>query len=312
VTWAPRTPRAAALAVLHAARHMVRSVAAVQTLCASLPGGVRDYYTFGSPLDDEQCLGSMALFIHGDENVPHVVSTHASGLSVNVNGSHAVMRTRLVHRYRSDDPTDPRRISVNARALLVRDSAGVWRLATPETLFPLTAIVHRRAFSDAELREVYRDTAHRGLQWTSHQVRIQRQATARLAPQPCTVASIADPIGDVLAETVEPARDQTAHNGGDAVSGGFDGRCMTVRTAGPFPAAFRLTSGSAVTVDVANGIVRVFKGDLADEVDPIRGAVADLGTSTLTVLLPRKVTVDDVEVDVDVNDVTYGDTLTFH
>jgi len=96
------------------------------------------------------------------------------------------------------------------------------------------------------------------------------------------------------------------------VSGGFDGRCMTVRTAGPLPAAFRLTSGSAVTVDVANGIVKVFKGDLADEVDPIRGAVADLGTSTLTVLLPRKVTVDDVEVDVDVNDVTYGDTLTFH
>jgi hypothetical protein len=143
-------------------------------------------------------------------------------------------------------------------------------------------------------------------------VRIQRQATARLAPQPCTVASIADPIGDVLAETVEPARDQTAHNGGDAVSGGFDGRCLTVRVAGPLPAAFLVNSGSAVTVDVSNGVVKVFKGDLADEVNPIRGAVADLGASTLTVLLPRKVTVDDVDLHVDFNDVDYGDTLTFH
>jgi hypothetical protein len=88
------------------------------------------------------------------------------------------MRTRLVHRYRSDDPTGPRRIAVNARALLVRDATGVWRPATSETLFPLTAVVHRQAFPDAELRDVYRSTARRGRQWTGHSVRIRRQATA--------------------------------------------------------------------------------------------------------------------------------------
>jgi hypothetical protein len=310
-TWEPRTPRAAARLILQAVRHMERSVTAVQALCASLPGGVRDYYTFGTPTDDEQCLQSMALFVHGDENVPRVVSTHASGLSVKVDGSEAVMRTRLVHRYRSDDPTDPRRIAVNGRALLVRDATGIWRLATPETMFPLTAVVHRRAFSDGELREVYRFTARRGRQWTGHQLRIRRQATARPAPSPCSVSSITDPAGDVLVETVEPARDQTAHSGGDAVSGGFDGRCLTVRVAGPLPAAFTVTSGSGVTVSVADGTVRVFSGDLEDEATPIRGAVADLGTSTLTVLLPRRVTVDDVDVVVDLNGVRYGDTLTF-
>jgi len=310
VTWAPRTPRTAARLVLHAVRHMERSVLAVQTLCASLPGGVRDYYTFGSPLDDEQCLGSMALFIHGDENVPHVLSTHASGLSVKANGSHAVMRTRLVHRYTSEDPTGPRRIAVNARALLVRDSAGVWRLATPETLFPLTAVVHRRAFPDAELRDVYRFTARRGRQWTGHGVRIRRQATARLVPSPCSVSSSADPAGDVSVETVEPARDQAVHSGGDMLAAGFDGRCLTLRTAAALPATFSVVVDSGhPNIRVANGLVEVYNGDDADELTPIRGATAHLDESSLTVFLPRSASVDDLELDVDVNDVRYGDSV---
>jgi hypothetical protein len=310
VAWAPRTPRAAARLVLHAVRHMERSTLAVQTLCASLPGGVRDYYTFGSPADDDECLGAMALFIHGDENVPHVVSTHASGLSLKVNGSHAVMRTRLVHRYRSDDPTDPRRIAVNARALLVRDSSGVWRLATPETLFPLTAVVHRQAFPDAELRDVYRFTARRGRQWTGHGVRIRRQATARLVPSPCSVSSVPDIAGDVSVETVEPARDQALHSGGDLLAAGFDGRCLTLRTAGPLPAAFSVVVDSGhPNITVTNGVVEVYNGDQADELTPIRGATARLDANTLTVFLPRAAPVDDLELDVDVNDVTYGDSV---
>jgi hypothetical protein len=312
VAWAPRTPRAAARLVLNAVRHMQRSLGALQTLCASLPGGVRDYYTFGFPLDDRACLQIMALSILGDENVPNPVSTHAAGLSVKVNGTHAVMRTRLFHRYLPESTGDPRHLAVNARALLVRDAGGVWRLATPETLFPLTAVGHRRAFPDSELRKVYSFTARQGRKWTAHNLRVQRQATARAAPSPCTVATITDPLGDVLAETVEPARDQVAHSGGDAVSGGFDGRCLTLRTAGPLPAAFTVTSGSGVTMEVANGTVKVFTGDVDDEDTPIRGAVADLGARTLTVLLPRRVTVDDVDVHVDFNDVDYGDTLIFH
>lgn len=310
VPWQPRTPRAAARLVLHAVRHMERSVLAVQTLCASLPGGVRDYYTFGSPSDDDQCLGAMALFIHGDENVPGVVSTHASGLSVAVSGSHAVMRTRLVHRYRPQSPGEARRIAVNARALLVRDSTGVWLLATPETLFPLTAVVHRRAFPDAELRDVYRFTARRGRQWTGHGVRIKRQATARQVPSPCSVSSSADPAGDVSVETVEPARDQALHSGGDLLTAGFDGRCLTLRTAGALPAAFSVVVDSGhPNIRVANGVVEVYNGDDADELTPIRGATAHLDENSLTVFLPRSASVDDLELDVDVNGVRYGDSV---
>jgi hypothetical protein len=310
VAWGPRTPRAAARLVLHAVRHMERSVLAVQTLCASLPGGVRDYYTFGSPSDDEQCLGSMALFIHGDENVPGVVSTHAAGLRLKVDGSRAVMRTRLVHRYRPQSPGEKRRIAVNARALLVRDSTGVWWLATPETMFPLTAVVHRRAFRDSELREVYRFSARRGRRWTGHNARIKRQATARLVPSPCSVSAVADPPGDVSVETVEPARDQARHSGGDLLAAGFDGRCLTLRTVGPLPAAFSVVIDSAhPNIRVANGVVEVYDGDQADELKPIRGATAHLDANGLTVLLPRSAQVDDLELDVDVNDVRYGDTV---
>jgi hypothetical protein len=308
--WGARTPRAAARAVLHAVRHQVRSVEAIQTLCASLPGGVRDYYTFGFPPDEDQCLATTALFIHGDENVPVVVSTHASGLSVSVSGSHAVMRTRLVHRYRPTSVGDRRRIAVNARALLVRDSTGIWRLATPETLFPLTAVVHRRAFSDGELRQVYRDTARLGRRWTGHHLRVRRQARARLVPAPCSASPAADAAGDVVVETVEPARDQAAHSGGDIVAGAFNGRCLTLRTAGPLPAEFSVVVDSGhPNIHVANGVVEVYDGDDVDEAPPIRGATAHLDANTLTVLLPRRATIDDIELHVDVNDVGYGDTL---
>src|SRR3954468_5755885 len=179
VSWGARSPRAAARGVLRAVRHMERSVTAVQTLCASLPGGVRDYFTSGSPSDDEACLQIMALFIHGDENVPGVVPTHASGLSVSVRGTRAVMRTRLVHRYRPQSTGDPRRIALNARALLVRDATGVWRLATPETLFPLFAVSFRRPLSDVRLGALSPRTGSGGRALPRHNVRVQRQAIAR-------------------------------------------------------------------------------------------------------------------------------------
>jgi hypothetical protein len=251
----------------------------------------------------------MYLFIHGDENVPGVISTHATGLSVKVSGSRAVMKTRLTHRYSPKSTGDPRRLVLTARALLVRDAAGVWRLATPETLFPLFGVRYRRPLSDRRLRALYRRLAGEGRAQTGHRLRVQRQAIARRARQPCTAPSMSDPAGDVLVETVEPARDQAAHSGGDVLSAGFDGRCLTVRTTGPLPAAFSLVGDDDVAVEVANGTVSVFSGDPADEVKPIRGAVADLGPNGLTVQLPRRVPgVRELDLNVDLNSVTYGDS----
>jgi hypothetical protein len=310
VTWAPRTPRAAARLVLGAVRHMERSFTAVQALCASLAPGVLDYVSFGNPGDNGLCLEGMFLSIHGDENVPGVVSTRARGLSVAVSGSRAVMRTRLTHRYHPNSTGDPRRLVVTARALLVRDATGVWRLATPYRLFPLPAISQRGVFSDRALLREYRETAVEGRKLTRHHVRVQRQAVARLVPQPCSVPLVGDPTGDVLVETADQARDQAAHAGGDMVAGGFNGRCLTVWTASPLPAAFSVVVDSGhPNIHVANGVVEVYDGDDEDELTPIRGATARLEANALTVFLPRKTTVDDVELNVDVNDVRYRDTV---
>jgi hypothetical protein len=283
----------------------------LQTLCASLPGGVLDYVTFGNPDSNDFCLEGMYLSIHGDENVPGVLSTHASGLSVAVSGSNAVMRTRLTHRYHPNSTGDPRRLVVTARALLVRDVTGVWRLATPFPLFPLEAIGQRRAPSDAELRRLYRDTSREGRALTRKHVRVRRQATARIVAQPCSVPLAGDPAGDVSVETVEPARDQAAHAGGDIVAGGFDGRCLTVRTAGLLPPAFLVVAeGSVPSIHVANGVVEVYSNDDADEPIAVPGATAHVDANGLTVFLPRAVKgVGSVDLNVDVNQVRYGDTV---
>jgi hypothetical protein len=166
----------------------------------------------------------------------------------------------------------------------------------------------RRPLSDVRLGALYHRTSSEGRALTRHNVRVQRQAIARPVPQPCSVPVVADPPGDVLAETAEPARNQAAHSGGDMLAGGFDGRCLTVRTAGPLPAAFSVAVDSGhPNIHVAGGLVEVYDGD--DEPTPIRGATARLDAGGLTVFLPRKAPIDDVEFGVDVNDVRYGDTL---
>jgi hypothetical protein len=219
------------------------------------------------------------------------------------------MRTRLTHRYSPQSTGDPRRLVLTARALLVRDAAGVWRLATPETLFPLFGVRFRRPLSDRRLRALYRDIARLGRAQTRHQLRVRRQAVARLGAQPCSVPVVADPAGDVLVETVEPARDQAAHAGGDVVAAGFDGRCLTVRTTGPLAVAFSVVAGDTLNVRVANGAVAVYSGDEADQLTPIRGATAHLDADGLTVLLPRRLTgVREFDLNVDLNSVTYGDS----
>ena len=265
VTWDPRSARAAARGVLRAVRHMERSVAAVQTLCASLPGGVRDYFTSGTPADDEACLQTTALFIHGDENVPGVVSTHASGLSVSVRGRRAVMRTRLVHRYRPQSIGDPRRIALNAQALLVRDATGVWRLATPG--------------------------------------KVLRRPAVSLMLSAGVVIAAAVPVLNM--HTLDPGTVGLPPN--LSIMHTYD-RIEKAFPGGPLPAEFSVAVDSGhPNIHVAGGVVEVYNGD--DEPKPIRGATARLDADGLTVFLPRKASIDDVEFSVDVNDVRYGDTL---
>ena len=90
--------------------------------------------------------------------------------------------------YSSSDPT---RLTVRARVLLVRDGAGIWRLATVEPLLPLVAVEHRRAFTDAELARLYRHGAAEGRKAVADAARrdaAREAATVDAAgPAPCAV-----------------------------------------------------------------------------------------------------------------------------
>jgi hypothetical protein len=200
-----------------------------------------------------------------------------------------------MHRYLPYSDSDPRRLTVQARVLLVRDAQGIWRLATVEPLLALVAVSHRKAFTDAELARLYRHGAAEGRKAVADAARrdAARQAATvdGAAPVPCAATLAGDPPGDVVVQESDfRARDQAGNAGLDLVGAGLAGRCMTVRAAGPLPARFEVAlldaRNRALEVRVADG--RVVVQDTTDDEPPkpLPGAAAHLDADGLVVALP--------------------------
>ena len=302
VDWQPRTARAAATRILSAVDRLERSQTSLRTLCAALDRDVFQYFEqlFGDPAK-YPCASGLAFAVFGDENVPLPIATAHRGSSLAVHGGRALLSTMLTHRYHPSSTTEPTRLTVRARVLLVRDAQGFWRLGTVEPLLPLVAVGHRRAFIDAELDRLYRADAREGRHAAATAARLQAQRNAATAdgsgPSPCTAALAGDPSGDVVVqESQYRARDQRANAGVDLVGVGAAGRCIALRTVGPLPAAFEVDlrgagADPALRVTVAQG--RVLVEDVSDEdhlPKPLPGVAAHLDADGLVLLLPQSLT----------------------
>src|SRR3954468_5064316 len=319
VPWQPRTAHVAAAQLLGAVDRMERSSRALATLCAALDREVFGYYEllFGDP-QRYPCSSGLGFFVFGDENVPRPTSTAHRGASLAIHRGGAVLRTTLTHRYRPDSDSDPTRLTVRARALLVRDAAGIWRLATVEPLLPLVAVQHRAAFTDAELARLYRHGAAEGRKAVADAARrkaAREAATVDAAgPAPCAAPLAADPPGDVVVQESDyRARDQAASAGVDLVGAGLSGGCLAVRTAGPLPARFTLSLLDArnrtLEVSVADGRAVVL--DTTDEdaaPKPLPGGAAHLDPHGLVVALPAALSgTVRVTLAVERSEISYGD-----
>ena len=251
---------------------------------------------FGDP-QRYPCSSGLGFFVFGDENVPRPTSTVHRGAALAVHRGRAVLRTTLTHRYHPYSNSDPTRLTVRARVLLVRDGAGIWRLATVEPLLPLVAVEHRRAFTDAELARLYRHGAAEGRKAVADAARrdAAREAATvdAAAPAPCAVALAGDPAGDVVVQESEfRARDQAAHAGvdlvGAGVAGALPGACARrVRCRRASTVSLRDARNRALEVSVADG--RVLVQDTTDEdaaPKPLPGAAAHLDPDGLVVALP--------------------------
>jgi hypothetical protein len=320
VPWEPRSARAAATQLLGAVDHLEGSVRARATLCAALDPVVLPYYQLLF-LDPERypCFSALTFFVFGDENVPVVTSTVHDGSALAVRGGRAILRTTLTHRYIPNSTSDPRRLDVRTRVLLVRDGQGIWRLATIDPLLPLVVVSHRKPFSDAELARVHRRDVAAARKATADAAR--RDAARRAAtvdasgPAPCAAALAGDPPGDVVVEEgTGRARDQAAHAGVDLVGAGLAGRCLGVRSAGPLPARFTVALHDAsfqreLEVAVADGRAVVL--DTTNDDDPpkpLPGAAAHLDPDGLVVALPVALAgAVSVKLGEERSDVTYGD-----
>jgi hypothetical protein len=318
VTWEPRTAHAAAAQLLSAVDRMERSTRALATLCAALDRQVFAYYEllFGDP-QRYPCPSGLGLFVFGDENVPRPTSTVHHGLALAVRRGRAVLRTSLAHRYLPYSNGDPRRLTVQARVLLVRDAQGTWRLATVEPLLPLVAVSHRKAFTDAELARLYRHGAAEGRKAVADAAR--RDAAREAAtvdgagPAPCAATPAGDPSGDVVVQESDfRARDQAGNAGVDLVGAGLSGRCLVVRAAGPLPARFKVAMldarNRALEVSVADG--RVVVQDTTDDEPPkpLPGAAAHLDADGLVVALPVTLSgTVNVTLGIERSEVSYGD-----
>jgi hypothetical protein len=297
VSWQPRSARAAAAQLLRAVDHLEASLRARATLCAALDRAVFPYYQLLF-LDPERypCFSGLTFFVFGDENVPVVTSTVHHGSALAVHGGRAILRTTLTHRYIPNSTSDPRRLTVRTRVLLVRDAQGIWRLATVDPLLPLVAVGHRRPYTDAELARAHRHDlaeARKAAAAAARRDAARQAATVDTSgPAPCAVASAADPRGDVVVAERDPARDQAAVAGVDLVGAGLTGRCLGVRAAGPLPARFTVALHDAsfereLEVAVADGRAVVL--DTTDEdapPKPLPGAAARLDPDGLVVALP--------------------------
>ncbi len=203
--WEPRSAHAAAHQLLNAVDRMERSTQALATLCAALDRDVFAYYQL--LLGDPQrypCPSGLGFFVFGDENVPRPTSTVHHGAALAIHSGRAVLRTTLTHRYHPSSRSDPTRLTVRARTLLVRDGTGIWRLATVEPLLPLVAVSHRRAFTDAELTRLYRHGAADGRKAVADAARRDAAREAATvdgaAPAPCAAPLAGDPPGDVVVQ----------------------------------------------------------------------------------------------------------------
>jgi hypothetical protein len=143
--------------LLSAVDRMESSLRARATLCVALDRDVFPYYQLLF-LDPERypCFSAMTFFVFGDENVPRPTSTVHHGFALAVRGGCAVLRTTLTHRYLPSSISDPRRLVVRARVLLLRDAQRIWRLATVDPLLPLVAVLYRGAYTDAVLARAHR------------------------------------------------------------------------------------------------------------------------------------------------------------
>lgn len=319
VSWQPRTARAAATQLLSAADRMERSVTALRTLCAALDRDVFSIYELllGDP-ERYPCVTGLAFNVFGDENVPRATATAHRGAALALHRGRAVLSTTLTHRYTSLSQSDPERLVVHARVLLVRDAQRIWRVATIEPLLPLHAVRRRQPYSDAELARLYRADVREGRKSAAAAGRLQaRRAAATVdggAPAPCAVAQKGDPGGDVVVQESEfRARDQTAHAGLDLVAVGVSARCVALRVAGPLPTRFdvhlRDERGHDLAVTVADGRVLVQDASNDDEgLKPIAGVAAHLDPDGLVLALPLALSgTVDAMLGVELGDLSYSD-----
>jgi hypothetical protein len=324
--WRETSARGAALRLVQSMDRLERSLTVWRTLCAavdpnvgaalgvpagiSLPTGVEPY---------DPCLTTMYFVIHGDENAPTPTSTKHRGLSVRVRGSRAVFATTLTHRYNMLDGTR-RRLVVHARALLVRDAAGIWRLATIESLFPLYVLSHPRPFGDRELARTFFRDRRLGKQ---EQARFQRRfaeltgATVQAgATPPCTATLANDRPGDVnWHEGADRARHQSDHQDLDLTGVGVTGSCVAIRTAGPLPGEFSVQLGTdRANIDVHHGsvLVQEYSDDTGEVDKPVTGVVASLTGNEFVVRLPAPLSnLDDIALLGSPAGVLFGDTHSF-
>ncbi|HEX4760707.1 MAG TPA: hypothetical protein VH256_07905 [Thermoleophilaceae bacterium] len=297
--WQVRSARQAALTLVKSMDRLERSVGVWRTLCAALDPyvGASMGIPIGIPplggLDDEDpCLVGIGIRVFGDENVPTVISTRHRGLGVRVHGDRAVFSTTLTHRYRTEEGKR-RKLVTHARALLVKDSAGIWRLGGIESLFPLYAITHPRPFSDRELARIYAHNHRRGVR---AQDKFQRQYAARVqatvqagTTPPCSPTYVSDKPGDVVwNEGITLSRHQADHQDVDLLAAAAGGSCIAVRAAAPLPAKFTVaTDTSDVTIDVNQRSVLVQDESNSDQGgNPISGVTASLVGNELVVHMP--------------------------
>jgi hypothetical protein len=300
VAWAPRSARAAATQLLAAVDDLEGDTRSLRTVCAAMDRDV--FASYDLELGDPRhhpCWVSLAIHTFGLENVPTAIATRHHGLALAVHGGRAVLATRLVHRFRPYSRFDPTRVELKARVLLVRDGAGVWRLATVDPLLPLVAVEQHHAFTDAELAREYRRDAASGRRRAAREARADaaRQADAvdGSGPAPCSAPLTADPAGDVsITDSANHARIQAAHGDVDLTGAGIAGGCVAITAAGALPASFDVElyddRGRRLDVEVAAGRVVVVRPPGDDDRDPtpqpVSGIAAHLDPNGLVVAVP--------------------------
>lgn len=323
--WQERSARSAALRIVKSLDRMERSPLVWRTFCAALdpdvgatlgiPAGGIQLDTSLDPVD--QCLATIYININGDENTPTPISTRHRGFSVKVRGSRAVFATTLTHRYHLIDGGQRKR-SVHARALLVRDAAGIWRLGTLVPLLPLELFGDTRTFTDRRLAALFARDRRFGRKQQARFVRREAALSAATvqagtAP-PCAATTVSDKPADVnWNEGLERARHQLEHLDVDLTAIGLTGPCFVLRTAGPLPDDFSVQLDQAAHVDVHHGRVIVYEhSSRSGEIDkPVGGVVASLSGNEFVLRLPAAPeNVEDVMLIGAPHGVEYDDTHT--